>query len=366
MSDDEYFNDDDLFTAEELNNIPLLNQPPSPIIHSLDITNESGVTSRPSQPRVSNAPGTSTNNLNSVALDRPAAPQNSLSPGNQGRNQVSAPVTPARASGSGGPAPIAVQRSASRLSTIMNALRTSQIGQNPGQRVGISGQVFGPPTGLLQTPKRNPYAFDSRKQSSPSMVAGPSRQSSQKRIHSAPSANGLKRRRSSSPSPGHASEGASRRIRAETWGTMEEELICPICCDVYVAPQITSCGHSACAPCLKSWLSRNTSCPICRTYLSAHIKPSNNLLAASMIDRLFSEASKHQLPDWCPGGAKRVDWGKRKQSWDREVAKAAEAARASRIATRAVSAAMQRQYQVQPLFLPPEDDEHDYEGYYGY
>lgn len=133
MSDDEYFNDDDLFTAEELNNIPLLNQPPSPIIHSLDITNESGVTSRPSQPRVSNAPGTSTNNLNSVALDRPAAPQNSLSPGNQGRNQVSAPVTPARASGSGGPAPIAVQRSASRLSTIMNALRTSQIGQNPGQ-----------------------------------------------------------------------------------------------------------------------------------------------------------------------------------------------------------------------------------------
>ncbi|CAE7194060.1 unnamed protein product, partial [Rhizoctonia solani] len=39
MSDDEYFGDDDLFTSEELDNIPALNQPPSPVLVASNLPN---------------------------------------------------------------------------------------------------------------------------------------------------------------------------------------------------------------------------------------------------------------------------------------------------------------------------------------
>lgn len=368
MSDDEYFGDDDIFTAAELDNIPLLNEPPPSASGE-----RTAVFAEPPPPATPNTrAGTSATNSNGVARAIAGPSQNFARNGSAQHNRgpgTGPAGSPMLASSSRGPGAQAapVRRTGSRLSTIMNALRAGQDEHRSSQPVGgPRHDVFGPPTGLLQTPKRDNRHVHSglQKASSSSGIAGPSRQSSQKSTFSSPKT-GSKRRRSSSSTRSVDSETADRIIREETWSVMEEELNCVICCDVYVAPQITFCGHSACAPCLKSWLARNSNCPICRTYLNAAQKPCPNLLASSMIDRLFLEASKHQLSDWCPGGVKRVEWDKRKRAWDLSVAQAAaEAARLSRINTRSVTTARQRQYRAQPLFLPPGDDDYDYDHEY--
>ncbi|KDN49404.1 hypothetical protein RSAG8_02106, partial [Rhizoctonia solani AG-8 WAC10335] len=188
MSDDEYFGDDDLFTSEELDNIPALNQPPSPVIAASNLPNPP--VQHPSPAVSTGASGSNVNNPIVIGSTNGAA----RAPG----SQRSSPEQP--------------RRTNSRLSTIMNALRTVPT-QQPGP-----GRIFGPQTGLLQLPNRKHRSVSSQSSTSQSSVAGPSRLPSQ------PSSTaGSKRRRASS---------TDRAFR---------------CCDVFVSPQITHCGHSACA-----------------------------------------------------------------------------------------------------------------------
>lgn len=44
-----------------------------------------------------------------------------------------------------------------------------------------------------------------------------------------------------------------------------DRFICPICLDVFNdAVHLSKCGHEFCNLCLKQWLSKSQSCPICR------------------------------------------------------------------------------------------------------
>ncbi|CAE6530290.1 unnamed protein product [Rhizoctonia solani] len=329
MSDDEYFGDDDLFTSDVLDNIPALNQPPSPALAPSNLLNSPVQHPPPAVPI--SVPGSSVNNPIVIG------PTNG----------------PARAPGSQRAAPEPVRRVNSRFSTIMNALISGST-QYPGGSQG----VFGPQTGLLHPPNRKNRPTSSQLNTYPPSIAGPSRISSQP----SPTA-GLKRRRVSSPARECSLES---EIRADAWNAMEEELTCAICCDVFISPQLTHCGHSACAPCLvmqKNWLSKNNNCPICRAYINPNTVLSANRLASSMIDRMMAEATKYNLPDWCSGGVKEVEWKKRKRAWENEVAREAAAAQArNRIATRSVTATRHRVYVPQPLFLDDEDyDNYDYD-----
>lgn len=63
----------------------------------------------------------------------------------------------------------------------------------------------------------------------------------------------------------------------------EEDLSCPLCCDIFVEPVVLSCSHSMCKACLLSfWSSRNDDefreCPVCRRRSSKSHPPSNLVL----------------------------------------------------------------------------------------
>ncbi|QRW27319.1 Zinc finger, C3HC4 type (RING finger) protein [Rhizoctonia solani] len=326
MSDDEYYGDDDVFTSDALDNIPALNQAPSPV---------TPVSTLPS-PAVQQPPQVTSTSL-SIPGSNASNPIVVGSVNDLAQTPVSHRTTPE-----------SVRRTNSRFSTIMNALRSGST-----QRSSPSG-VFGPQTGLLQFSKGKERSASLQSGTYQSNAAGPSRLSFQ----SSPLA-GSKRRRASSSV---REDFLEAEARADSWSVMEEELTCAICCDVYVAPQITACGHSACAPCLKIWLSRNNNCPICRSYINPSIKLVANRLASSMVDRMIAEAKKHTLPDWCPGGTKEAEWSKRKRLWVAEEARDAAAAVQARnqVNARVARAITRPRFHLpQPLFLEDEDEEED-------
>ncbi|KAL0966920.1 hypothetical protein UPYG_G00302280 [Umbra pygmaea] len=57
----------------------------------------------------------------------------------------------------------------------------------------------------------------------------------------------------------------------------EEDLSCPVCCDIFKDPVIVCCGHSFCRTCLqKSWKEKKSrKCPMCRTISTKDEPPPN-------------------------------------------------------------------------------------------
>lgn len=56
----------------------------------------------------------------------------------------------------------------------------------------------------------------------------------------------------------------------------EEDLTCPICCDIFTDPVLLACSHSFCRSCLKRyWDSGLRECPVCRKRVSKSCTPSN-------------------------------------------------------------------------------------------
>ncbi|KAG7505223.1 zinc-binding protein A33-like [Solea senegalensis] len=56
----------------------------------------------------------------------------------------------------------------------------------------------------------------------------------------------------------------------------EEDLTCPVCCDIFVDPVLLSCSHSFCRICLKRcWDTGIRECPVCRRKAPKSSPPSN-------------------------------------------------------------------------------------------
>ncbi|XP_076119272.1 zinc-binding protein A33-like [Alosa pseudoharengus] len=60
----------------------------------------------------------------------------------------------------------------------------------------------------------------------------------------------------------------------------EEDLTCPVCCDIFKDPVILSCAHSVCKACLQQfWESKGSrECPICRRKCSEDLYPPSKAL----------------------------------------------------------------------------------------
>ncbi|CAF2475848.1 unnamed protein product [Rotaria sp. Silwood2] len=73
----------------------------------------------------------------------------------------------------------------------------------------------------------------------------------------------------------------------ENESSIDSELICAACLNPFNKPTITSCGHIFCLSCIKLWLKKDLSCPICRKILiENNLKPVTNQNILNKLDQL--------------------------------------------------------------------------------
>ena len=96
------------------------------------------------------------------------------------------------------------------------------------------------------------------------------------------------RKRNKKMKPQHPSDGKNAR--------MPEGAQCPICLDQAVA-STTPCGHGFCNRCLDQWKERQTSCPLCRSPLSAPTAHPEAAMTSRPVDtssRRYAIEREHQ------------------------------------------------------------------------
>ncbi|XP_076119249.1 E3 ubiquitin-protein ligase TRIM35-like isoform X2 [Alosa pseudoharengus] len=74
---------------------------------------------------------------------------------------------------------------------------------------------------------------------------------------------------------------------------LEEDLTCPVCCDIYKDPVILTCAHSICKACLQQfWESKGSrECPYCRRKCSKELYPPNMALR-NLCETFLQEGSQ--------------------------------------------------------------------------
>lgn len=84
----------------------------------------------------------------------------------------------------------------------------------------------------------------------------------------------------------------------------KEDLLCPVCCEVFSLPVLLKCGHNSCKECLKKlWEWKGgRECPVCRTTSSSERPPIN--LALKIAADMFTEqrttrGEESTVEEWC-------------------------------------------------------------------
>ncbi|XP_014826900.1 PREDICTED: zinc-binding protein A33-like [Poecilia mexicana] len=77
----------------------------------------------------------------------------------------------------------------------------------------------------------------------------------------------------------------------------EEDLTCPVCCDIFRDPVLLSCSHSFCRSCLKKcWDTRTRECPVCRRKASK-CPPVSNLALRNVCEALQQVRRQNSLEE---------------------------------------------------------------------
>ncbi|XP_074535159.1 nuclear factor 7, brain-like [Halichoeres trimaculatus] len=81
---------------------------------------------------------------------------------------------------------------------------------------------------------------------------------------------------------------------------VEEEMICPVCHEVYKDPVILSCSHSFCKDCLQSWWreKEDRECPVCKRKSSKELPPLN-LALKNLCESFLQERGQRPSEDLC-------------------------------------------------------------------
>ncbi|KAH7880395.1 uncharacterized protein C8R40DRAFT_251296 [Lentinula edodes] len=103
---------------------------------------------------------------------------------------------------------------------------------------------------------------------------------------------------------------------AELLDEYDDELNCPVCCDILVAAHLVNgCGHTLCGSCGYQWIVekyRNT-CPVCRAKCHALTPLIPNITADNFVHKHLRVRARLGDKDWEVGGSKLLEWQGRKE-----------------------------------------------------
>ncbi|TFK41335.1 hypothetical protein BDQ12DRAFT_679286 [Crucibulum laeve] len=150
----------------------------------------------------------------------------------------------------------------------------------------------------------------------------------------------------------------------------EDEMTCPICCDIFVATHIGNpCGHSFCGDCGWQWTqkSRLNGCPVCRAKLTKSMPMIPNIAMDNTVEKHIQALGLSGNEEWRTGGSKLKEWTSRKEKWKQDVTERAKAASRpkacnnSRAYVRVIDFDDIARFDfAEPWLVPPEEENYDY------
>ncbi|KAJ3973174.1 hypothetical protein EV361DRAFT_901342 [Lentinula raphanica] len=130
-----------------------------------------------------------------------------------------------------------------------------------------------------------------------------------------------------STNPLKKSKGIFKGDWTELLNEYDDEINCPICCDILVAAHLVNgCGHTLCGSCGYQWIvekHRNT-CPICRAKCHALTPLIPNITADNFVNKHIQVRAMLGDEDWKPGGSSFLEWQMRKDKWKKDCERRAE------------------------------------------
>ncbi|XP_076122570.1 E3 ubiquitin-protein ligase TRIM39-like [Alosa pseudoharengus] len=82
-----------------------------------------------------------------------------------------------------------------------------------------------------------------------------------------------------------------RAMSSRSKSALEDELSCPVCCEIFTDPVVLQCSHSFCKSCLQQFWNKKAAkreCPLCRTKCSLQ-EPTVSLALKNVCDSLLKE-----------------------------------------------------------------------------
>ncbi|XP_074552642.1 E3 ubiquitin-protein ligase TRIM35-like [Halichoeres trimaculatus] len=95
-------------------------------------------------------------------------------------------------------------------------------------------------------------------------------------------------------SPKVASALRPRAVSSRSGSMLEEELSCPVCCEIFKDPVVLKCSHSFCRACLQQFWNKKKArreCPICRRKCSL-TEPTVSLALKNVADTFLKEQER--------------------------------------------------------------------------
>ncbi|CAL8273757.1 unnamed protein product [Lota lota] len=92
-------------------------------------------------------------------------------------------------------------------------------------------------------------------------------------------------------SPKVAAAALRPRALSSRSSALEDELSCPVCCEIFREPVVLKCSHSFCRACLQQFWNRKKArreCPVCRTKCSL-TEPTASLVLKNVADSFLKE-----------------------------------------------------------------------------
>ncbi|XP_051988150.1 E3 ubiquitin-protein ligase TRIM39 [Xyrauchen texanus] len=109
------------------------------------------------------------------------------------------------------------------------------------------------------------------------------------------------------PSPKAVPVLRPRALSSQSKSALEDELSCPVCCDIFTDPVVLKCSHSFCRMCLQHFWNKKGAkreCPVCRRKCSL-TEPTVSLALKNVCDAISQEQKGSGSARAGPGTANR-------------------------------------------------------------